>query len=97
MNVVSSQINKVTRPGDVVCIISDGSIEWLVAILAVIQSGCAYCPINAKLPRARQKYMIDSTSAEVVLFPRATMQYDYPFSENIKVWDVESLITQKVV
>ncbi|KAJ5805380.1 AMP-dependent synthetase/ligase [Penicillium pulvis] len=95
MNIVASQINEVTAPGDVVGIISDGSIEWLVAILAVIQSGCTYCPIDVKLPKARQHYMINSTSVKLVLLPHASMRSEYAFLGDVKVWDIESLVTQK--
>ncbi|KAK1142340.1 Nonribosomal Peptide Synthase (NRPS) [Aspergillus melleus] len=94
INIVASYINEVTQPADVICIISDGTIEWLVAILAVIQSGCTYCPVDVKLPRARQQYMIDSASAKVVLFPQANMRTAYGFLGDIKAWDVSSLITQ---
>ncbi|KAJ5898545.1 AMP-dependent synthetase/ligase [Penicillium tannophilum] len=95
IKIVASQINEVTAPGDVVGIISDGSLEWLVAILAVIQSGCTYCPIDVKLPKARQHYMIDSISAKLVLLPHASMRSEYAFLRDVKVWDIESLVTQK--
>jgi amino acid adenylation domain-containing protein len=94
VNAVASQVNEVTSPGDVVGVISDGSIEWLVAILAVIQSGCTYCPIDVKFPKARQQHMIEAASAKLVLLPRATMRSEYAFLEDVKVWDTESLITR---
>lgn len=97
LGVVSSRINEVTQRGDVICVISDGTIEWLVAILAVIQSGCTYCPVDVKLPRARQHYMIESASAKVVLFPRANMQTGYGFLGDVKALDVSSLITNTAV
>ncbi|PWY64802.1 acetyl-CoA synthetase-like protein [Aspergillus eucalypticola CBS 122712] len=87
LGVVSSQINELTQRGDVICVISDGTIEWLVAILAVIQSGCTYCPVDVKLPRARQHCMIESASAKVVLFPRANMRTGYGFLGDVKALD----------
>ncbi|KAI2922883.1 hypothetical protein CBS147320_6340 [Aspergillus niger] len=91
------QINEVTQPEDIICVISDGTIEWLLAMLAVIQSGCTYCPVDVNLPRARQQYIIESVSAKVVLVPQSNMRTAFGFLEDIKVWDVGSLITHTAV
>ncbi|KAG6362569.1 hypothetical protein INS49_007661 [Diaporthe citri] len=60
------------KPGKIVCVVADGSVEWLLAIMAVVRTGAAYCPIDHKLPWERQQYMISVCSPPVVLFPNTS-------------------------
>lgn len=82
-------------PGQTVCVIADGTIEWLVAIMSVVRTGAAYCPIDHKLPVERQRYMISVCKTPVLLFPsleqRKKKSSDF---ENLPVFlDVETCLS----
>ncbi|EZF28084.1 hypothetical protein H100_00007 [Trichophyton rubrum MR850] len=64
---IAEQLRKSIKLGDVVCVICDGSVTWLIAMIAVIRAGAVYCPIDQKLPRARMKYMVENSSASLII------------------------------
>jgi amino acid adenylation domain-containing protein len=55
--------NSGVTPETVVGVIMNQSIDMLVSILAILKSGGAYLPIDPKLPKARQSYMLEDSSA----------------------------------
>ncbi|EFE33111.1 nonribosomal peptide synthase GliP [Trichophyton benhamiae CBS 112371] len=64
---IAEQLRKSVKLGDVVCVICDGSITWLIAMIAVIRAGAVYCPIDQKLPQARMEYMVENSSASLII------------------------------
>lgn len=55
------------KPNDVVAIMSDGSLSWLVTILAIIKAGAVCAPIDSKLPSKRKAQMITDSKAVVYI------------------------------
>lgn len=94
----TAHISKVLRehgakPGKIVCVVADGSVEWLLAIMAVVRTGAAYCPIDHKLPWERQKYMISVCSPPVVLFPNTSSRGNSPGFDNVPILlDVQMIL-----
>lgn len=58
------------RPGSAVAILSDRSLEWIVAVLAVIKAGAAYVPLHVDLPLERMKTMARTAETQLTIFPR---------------------------
>lgn len=56
------------QPGSVVCMISDGSLLWLLAMIAIVRAGAIYCPVDQKLPRDRKDYMVRNSRAVLILY-----------------------------
>lgn len=82
------------KPGEIVCVIADGSVEWLLAIMAVVRTGAAYCPVDHKLPWERQKYMMSACSPPMVLFSNISARKGSPGFENVPVLlDVETILS----
>jgi len=54
-------------PGDLVAISVPRSLEMVAALLAVLRSGCAYLPIDPRLPPARRAWMIDDARPAAVI------------------------------
>ncbi len=52
---------------DLVGIMANRSLEMIVAILAVLKSGAAYIPIDPTYPKDRIKYMLENSSAKLLL------------------------------
>ena len=49
------------RPGSLVAIATDRSIEMVVGLLAILKSGAAYVPIDAAYPRERLSLMLEDS------------------------------------
>lgn len=82
------------KPGEIVCVIADGSVEWLLAIMAVVRTGAAYCPIDHKLPWERQKYMISVCSPPVVLYPNKSSRESSAGFDNVPMlFDVQTILS----
>lgn len=62
---------------NVVSVMSDGSIEWTICILAVLKAGAAYCPIDVKLPAERMSTMISESNSSVILCPNIPSREAY--------------------
>lgn len=54
-------------PGGVVAILSERSVDMVVAILGVLRAGAAYLPLDSAYPRERIAFMLEDSGAELVL------------------------------
>ena len=55
------------RPGSLVGIYMDRSLEMLVAVLAILKAGAAYVPLDPKFPRKRLEQITDETRIPILL------------------------------
>jgi pyochelin synthetase len=55
------------RPNSLVAVVMEKGLEQVVATLAIMQSGAAYLPIDAKLPQERIHYLLDHGRVELAL------------------------------
>ena len=68
-NHVAGHLATTVRPGDLVTIVSDGSLSWIISILGVVKTGAAYCPIDVKLPAERAKTIQTESKSSLCLMP----------------------------
>jgi len=69
-------IEKGAEPGAIVGIMVERSLEMVIGILGILKSGSAYLPIDPEYPEERIRYMLNDSSAKVLLTTRS-------LSENI--------------
>ncbi|MBF8150479.1 amino acid adenylation domain-containing protein [Winogradskyella sp. F6397] len=55
------------NPGDVVAVALPRSIELVVSLLAVMQCGAAYLPLDPSYPQQRLDFMIEDSKAEALI------------------------------
>ncbi|NOQ27042.1 MAG: amino acid adenylation domain-containing protein, partial [Bacteroidales bacterium] len=60
-------VSKGLKPGNIVGIILDRSIEMIVGILSVLKAGGAYCPININNPDERKIYLLEDSDSRLIL------------------------------
>lgn len=48
---VSAHLAHWVKPGDVVCVHADRTINWIIAIYATLGAGGVYCPLKANVPK----------------------------------------------
>ncbi|PNP56956.1 hypothetical protein THARTR1_02798 [Trichoderma harzianum] len=66
-NKLASHLRSMTKPGDIVGILTDGSLHWAVAILSALKAGCICCPIDVSLPAARLEVIIQQSCATIFI------------------------------
>ncbi|OTB04087.1 hypothetical protein M426DRAFT_262558 [Hypoxylon sp. CI-4A] len=49
-SIISQHLSHFVRPGDVVCVHADGTLNWIVAIYSVLKAGAVYCPFDPDIP-----------------------------------------------
>ncbi|OCQ21025.1 hypothetical protein A7985_14675 [Pseudoalteromonas luteoviolacea] len=65
--VYTAQTGNEMHPETLVGLYLDKSIEMIVSMLAVLKAGGAYVPIAPKYPNNRTRYILEDTSASIVL------------------------------
>ncbi|MCP4157843.1 MAG: amino acid adenylation domain-containing protein, partial [bacterium] len=59
--------SKGVKPGAIVAIMLDRSIEMIIGLMAILKAGSAYLPIDPGYPEERINYMLKDSSAGLVL------------------------------
>ena len=68
------------KPGDLVAVMLDRTIDYPLAVLAIHKAGAAYVPIDLEYPEERQKYMLDDCQAKVIIDERFMADIDFAVS-----------------
>ncbi|KAF6816598.1 nonribosomal peptide synthase [Colletotrichum musicola] len=63
-DVICDTLASVVTPGDVVCVHSDRSMDWICAIWGVLKAGCTYCSLDPQLPASYRESMVNAVSAK---------------------------------
>ena len=99
------------RRGEIVGVLMEKGWEQVVAVLAILQAGGAYLPVDSRLPAARQAYLLENTGVTRLLTqPRLTaelrMQWsgggrlaalgECRLSNEIAVWEVTAQAADSV-
>ncbi|KAI0455770.1 acetyl-CoA synthetase-like protein [Xylaria acuta] len=79
-SLVARRLSKLVLPGDVVCVHADGSINWIIAIHAILKTGAIYCPLAPSLPKAARETNFTATNAKLYLTANNTAKSTRPAS-----------------
>lgn len=66
-NRLANHLRSITKPGDVIGILTDGSIHWIVAILSVLKASCICCPIDVSLPVTRIEIITQQSGTAIFI------------------------------
>lgn len=64
---VAEQLLRFIKPGDVVCVNADRSMNWIVAIYGILKAGGVYSPQDKALPAAIRETNFQCAAAKVFL------------------------------
>ncbi len=70
----------------VVGIMAERSLELIVGVLAIVQAGAAYLPIDLEYPKSRIEYMLKDSSAKLLLLQKG-IETRVKFTEEIVYLD----------
>ncbi|KAH8160895.1 hypothetical protein CIB48_g7352 [Xylaria polymorpha] len=82
-SLVAWRLSKFVFPGDIVCVHADGSVNWIIAIYAILKIGAVYCPLAPGLPKAARDTNFAATNAKLYLTPYTTAKSTRPSSCDI--------------
>lgn len=77
--------------GSLVAVVSNGGWEEAVAALAVSSAGAAYMPVDAAVPPARLKHLLEYSGAGAVLVQRRHASLPWPAGLPVMVMDEDLL------
>ncbi|PFJ51515.1 hypothetical protein COJ02_24690 [Bacillus thuringiensis] len=60
-------INKGVKPGCIIGVILERSIDLAVGILGIMTAGCAYMPIDVSYPKKRIEYMLENSEINIII------------------------------
>ncbi|KAK7540271.1 hypothetical protein IWX49DRAFT_507316 [Phyllosticta citricarpa] len=64
---IASIAERLVKPGDVVCVVSDRSINWIVGVCAALKVGAVYCPLDASHAAEYRAELLRSSGATLLL------------------------------
>ena len=68
-------IDNEIKTGDVIGLALDRSPEMIIALLAILKSGAAYVPLDPEYPKDRIEFMLQDSSAKVLLTSKKYHNY----------------------
>jgi amino acid adenylation domain-containing protein len=84
-------VHNQVKTGDVVGLALDRSPEMVISLLAVLKSGAAYVPLDPGYPKDRIDFMLEDSSAKVLI---TSKKYSGHFSSNAKEILIEDVINE---
>ena len=63
------------RPGALVALCMERSCDMVIAMLAILKTGCAYVPLDPDYPPARLKFMLEDSAAGVLITQTSLMEH----------------------
>ncbi|AWW30824.1 thioester reductase [Echinicola strongylocentroti] len=62
------------KEGSILAIALDRSIEMVIAMLGILKAGCAYLPVDPKLPHERIQYMLEDADVQLIITSKPLLQ-----------------------
>ncbi|MDK1290725.1 non-ribosomal peptide synthetase [Pseudoalteromonas umbrosa] len=69
------------RPGQLIGLCVDRSMDMVIGILAILKSGGAYVPIDPQYPAQRMEYMLEDTGLSLILTENKWLDLGYKYSQ----------------
>ena len=79
------------RPGQLVAVHLERSLDMVVAVLAILKAGAAYVPLDPSYPERRLAYMLDDTKACLLLTHSSLSALPGAGSRHVHVDDIPEL------
>ncbi|KAJ0418003.1 hypothetical protein BJY00DRAFT_315399 [Aspergillus carlsbadensis] len=93
-NCVAAHLSMYVKRGDIVCAHAEPSLNWIVAIYAILKAGAVYCPLNSKLDSELRSSMFQASTAEIYL-TASTSQTRWRPKRSKYCWAVEDLLQRQ--
>lgn len=82
---LAKRLSQRVRPGDIVCVHSDRSINWIVAIYGILKAKATYCSLDSGLPAELRDSMFTNASAKAYILPHVAQRDLAPASSKCNI------------
>lgn len=82
--------NKNIKPGSIIGVILNRSLDLIITLLAILKSGCTYLPIDPDYPKDRINYMLDDSNASAIIVNNKTCKLTF---NNTNMIDIKKGLT----
>ncbi|MCP4155867.1 MAG: amino acid adenylation domain-containing protein, partial [bacterium] len=84
-------LEKGTKPGAIIGIMVERSIEMIIGLLGILKAGAAYLPIDPHTPKKRIEYMLKDSNAKIVLKELNELHEFDESGEGIEIIDINTI------
>ena len=92
-SILAHSLQAYVKPGDVVCVHADRSINWIVAYYGILKAGAAFSSTDATLPQHIRNMNAETAGANVYLTPHDSQKSAKPDSCEL-CFSVDELIPE---
>ncbi|KAK0373507.1 hypothetical protein CLIM01_09128 [Colletotrichum limetticola] len=83
--------------GSRIAVLCDPTVDWVVAMLAILRAGAVYLPLDTKLPSERLAAIFEASKPDLIICHALTRQRADDLSSNISIIDVSDNSDVKIV
>lgn len=88
--------DKGVKPGSIVALMIDKSLEMIIGILGILKAGGAYLPIDINYPCERVGFMLNDSGAEIILTTSKVVdKFPFDLLQKVKTQIVPSHFSEK--
>ncbi|MCP4156238.1 MAG: amino acid adenylation domain-containing protein, partial [bacterium] len=84
-------ISRGVKPGTIVTIKSERSVEMIIGLLGILKAGGAYLPIDPGYPVERIKYMLKDSNTKILLTGVKELNEIKAWGEGIEIVDINTI------
>lgn len=91
---VAAAVEQNTQPGEVVAILADRSINWIVGIMGATIANTVYCPLDSSYPAEYREDLLRRSHAKLFLVPSRSQ---LPTADNgVAVISIEDILASNI-
>ncbi|KAH9864492.1 hypothetical protein J1614_010426 [Plenodomus biglobosus] len=89
---VAAVAEELVKPGDVVCVVADRSINWIVGVCAALKMGAVYCPLDDSHTSEYHGELLRSSGATLMLCTQSSQLVDGPPSDGVPMLAIDTVL-----
>lgn len=73
---VANVVQSLTNSGDIVAVLADRSMNWIVGVVSMLIANVIYCPLDASYTKEYQQQLLTRAGAKLLLLPKSSQITD---------------------
>nr|QSQ85920.1 NRPS [Preussia typharum] len=91
-NAIARNLNENLPDFSAVAVFGDGTINWVLSIVAILKTGRIYVPLDPKWSIDRRARVCDESGATALLLPRREQEFEAPPELGLKVFFTDQIL-----
>ncbi|EMD58405.1 hypothetical protein COCSADRAFT_350779 [Bipolaris sorokiniana ND90Pr] len=94
---VAAFMEQLMQPGDVVCVVADRSINWIVGICAALKAGGVYCPLDSSHTVEYRDELLKSSGATLLLCTQRSQLVHALMPQSVTALAIDDLLADELL